>query len=209
MTERLGIVASLQLVTTASDFDRRLELEPSLRDEVAGVTTVSLFHIYQGITPEGYSLPAYSDYGTDRLATYVDLNPGVYREVFGTDPLYAYKRTEELIKDNRNYGVSGATTEYIMEQSYAPSIYHPAAEISGYIAYMFKQSISIPIPELKRKKLSDIKGYEDFCSTNKGSGEVVSNREHLIEILISLRQRGGGSNDFWWEKRVCKLFKSK
>ena len=49
-----------QIVTTKTDFDRRLRTDTALRDSIAGFTSISLTYIKLGLDKQGYSVPLFS-----------------------------------------------------------------------------------------------------------------------------------------------------
>lgn len=203
-----------QLVIPVADFDNRLKTDLELRGKIAGFSSVALYHIARGIIGKGYSLPAFSKDYFGRPIAYIGLHPDVYREVFGEDS--PYDNFEDIMVENRIYGMGGAVVEYIMGQPYVPrksNIASLTSGISDLIAMMVDKTRLMRESELRNKKLPTFFGSpERDAETLHQIYKIIPNKEALVDALTALRERSGVQIIFGYKEQFVdflKRFKAK
>ncbi len=185
MTELLR-GAPQQFVLTAGEFERRLISEPSFAQQIAGVSSISLYHLRKGLCSVGYSLPITTTHN-DVNGVFVDLNPEVYRVAFDEEPFYG-PDLQWMIERNRAYARDGAIIDYVMNQPNPPRHHKAVSGMSAYIGSLVAKAKEIEESELRAGGLRLV-GPDPRLANNLSY--MFPSEEDAIEALITLRDRGG------------------
>lgn len=99
-------------VVTPEVFDRRIIADPSLKDRIAGCTSVGFDHFRRGMSSQGVELKPYGPSGDQGV--YCQLVEPVMVDVLRIS-LYGHAMgAEKLIRTNRDYGISATDKEALM-----------------------------------------------------------------------------------------------
>lgn len=182
-----------QTILTRKEFDRRFREDPSLREDTAGFSTISFYHIRKGVTPKGISVPLFSNHYGGCINC--DLNPEVYRAVFGEEPVGWTGETdfEHLLLQNRDFGITGAIKEYFLTKSDLTDkdqTFDDVRQILELGINPLRKLLFASLPILRRRD-SYIQGYFRDPDFYEAFHRLFPSNTDLIKAMLTLRNRKG------------------